>query len=241
MSLQRNKSNQSQGIQKHSSSVNETTGDTSNKFIDRNSMSAPCRRQSAEGRENPSFQEVVLESSRFKIPASFLVPVTPPTIPDSPPIATLSSTFASANQSECEKESPSGSKGSSGVFCRICHDGDLDGDKLISPCSCSGSVGLIHKTCIEKWLSTVNQDTCEICKQKFLVSRKSKPFTSWLMTPAVGDDQRNLLGDTVCFLLLTPLTTISAYLCASGAVFYMQVRTCLPCLASIMLLKLKYF
>ena len=69
----------------------------------------------------------------------------------------------------------------------------------------------------------MNQDTCEICKEKFLVSRHTKPFTSWLLTPAVGDDQRNLLGDTVCFLLLTPLTTISAYLCASGAVFYMQV------------------
>ena len=76
-----------------------------------------------------------------------------------------------------------------------------------------------------------NQDTCEICKQKFLVSRHTKPFTSWLMTPAVGDDQRNLLGDTICFLLLTPLTTISAYLCASGAVFYMQVKTSSACYA----------
>ena len=78
-----------------------------------------------------------------------------------------------------------------------------------------------------------NQDTCEICKQKFLVSRHTKPFTSWLMTPAVGDDQRNLLGDTICFLLLTPLTTISAYLCASGAVFYMQVKTSLFILSRI--------
>jgi len=127
------------------------------------------------------------------------------------------------------------------VFCRICHDGDLDGDKLISPCSCSGSVGLIHRTCIEKWLSTVNQDTCEICKQKFLVTRQTRPFTSWLMTPAVGDDQRNLLGDTVCFLLLTPLTSISAYLCASGAVFYMQQikkseAVGLMCLASLLVI-----
>ena len=132
MSLQTNKSNQNQshGKQKQSLSLNETTGDTSNTFIDRNSMSAPRRRQSAEGQENPSFQDVVLESSRFKIPASFLVPVTPPTLPDSPPIATLSSTLASANHSECDKESSYGSKGSSGVFCRICicHDGDLDGD-----------------------------------------------------------------------------------------------------------------
>ena len=226
------KANQSKSMfmnEKQNVSVNESTGEASNPLTGRKSMSVPARRQSAEGRENPSFKDVILESNKFKIPSSFLVPVTPPTIPDSPPIATLTSTFASANQSECEKESLSRSKTSSGVFCRICHDGDLDGDKLISPCSCSGSVGLIHRTCIEKWLSTVNQDTCEICKQKFLVSRHTKPFSSWLMTPAVGDDQRNLLGDTVCFLLLTPLTTISAYLCASGAVFYMQVKTSLSC------------
>ena len=137
------------------------------------------------------------------------------------PSPVMSSAFCKGTRS---KASPAGSsRSSSGVFCRICHEGDLDTEKLISPCSCSGSVGLVHRTCIEKWLSTCNQDTCEICKEKFLVSRHCRPFTSWLLTPAVGDDQRNLVGDTVCFLLLTPLTTISAYLCASGAVYYMKV------------------
>jgi len=128
-------------------------------------------------------------------------------------------------------------RSSSGIFCRICHEGDHECDKLISPCSCTGSVGLIHRACIEKWLSTVNQDSCEICREKFLVSRHSRSFTSWLLTPAVGDDQRNLLGDSVCFLLLTPLTTISSYLCASGAAFYFKMKRsealgliCLACL-----------
>ena len=138
------------------------------------------------------------------------------------PSPVMSSAFCKGARS---KASPAGSsRSSSGVFCRICHEGDLDTEKLISPCSCSGSVGLVHRTCIEKWLSTCNQDTCEICKEKFLVSRHCRPFTSWLLTPAVGEDQRNLVGDTVCFLLLTPLTTISAYLCASGAVYYMKVN-----------------
>jgi len=40
-------------------------------------------------------------------------------------------------------------------FCRICHegdgndtsnDGDVDPEPLISPCKCSGSVGLIHRS-----------------------------------------------------------------------------------------------
>ena len=115
------------------------------------------------------------------------------------------------------------SKNSSGVFCRICHEGESGGERLISPCLCSGSVGLLHRSCIEKWLSSVNKDTCELCHQKYRVSRHSRPFSSWLLTPAVGDDQRNLVGDTVCFILLTPLTTISAYLCASGASYYFHV------------------
>jgi len=114
------------------------------------------------------------------------------------------------------------SKNSTGVFCRICHEGEGEGEgeRLISPCLCSGSVGLLHRSCIEKWLSAVNKDTCELCGQKYQVSRHSRPFSSWLLTPAVGDDQRNLVGDTICFMLLTPLTTISAYLCASGASYY---------------------
>ena len=122
--------------------------------------------------------------------------------------------------------SPSGqdsSKNSSVNFCRICHEGESGGERLISPCRCSGSVGLIHRSCIEKWLTIVNNDVCELCKQKYSVTRHPRPFSSWLCEPAVGDDQRNLVGDGVCFLLLTPLAGISAYLCASGAAFYFQV------------------
>jgi len=114
------------------------------------------------------------------------------------------------------------SKNSSVVFCRICYQGESVGERLISPCRCSGSVGLIHRTCIEKWLTMVNNDTCEICKKKYSVSRHPRPFSSWLCEPVVGDDQRNLVGDGVCFILLTPLAVISAYLCASGAAFYFQ-------------------
>jgi len=33
-------------------------------------------------------------------------------------------------------------------------------------------------------------------------------------------DLRNLLGDVCCFILLTPLTAVSAWLCISGAVHY---------------------
>ena len=128
--------------EKPSSSYNEMAGDPRNQLRDQESESVPVRRQSI---ENHSFHHVDVETNSSKSTASFLRPISSPNIPDSPPIAALSSTCSSSNLSDCAKESRSGSKGSSGVFCRICHDGDLDGDKLISPCSCSGSVGLIHR------------------------------------------------------------------------------------------------
>eukprot|EP00088_Acartia_fossae_P036102 TRINITY_DN3728_c0_g1_i13.p1 TRINITY_DN3728_c0_g1~~TRINITY_DN3728_c0_g1_i13.p1 ORF type:complete len:583 (-),score=82.30 TRINITY_DN3728_c0_g1_i13:15-1763(-) len=111
------------------------------------------------------------------------------------------------------------SKNSSGLFCRICHEGD-GLERFVSPCQCAGSVALVHKSCIEKWLSTANNDTCELCRHKYTVSRHPKPFTDWLCAPAIQDDQRNLVGDIICFVLLTPLAGISTYLCATGAMFY---------------------
>merc|ERR1719376_1674989 len=111
---------------------------------------------------------------------------------------------------------------SSVVFCRICHEGESGGERLICPCRCCGSVGLVHRTCIEKRLTVVNIDSCELCKQKYSVMRHPRPFTSWFCEPVIGDDQRNLVGDGICFLLLTPLSVISAYLCASGAAFYFK-------------------
>jgi len=115
------------------------------------------------------------------------------------------------------------SKMSSGIFCRICHDGEAT-ERLISPCMCSGSMALVHRTCIEKWLSTANHDNCELCHHKYLIEKHPRPFVNWLCEPGVEDDQRNLVGDIVCFFLLTPLAAISTYLCATGAAFYLEEK-----------------
>jgi len=115
------------------------------------------------------------------------------------------------------------SKTSSGIFCRICHDGE-GSERLISPCMCSGSMALVHRTCIEKWLSTANNDNCELCHHKYIISKHPRPFVNWLCEPGVEDDQRNLVGDIVCFFLLTPLAAISTYLCATGAAFYLEEK-----------------
>lgn len=65
--------------------------------------------------------------------------------------------------------------------CRICQISGNSSDKdvvelLVSPCECRGSLGLVHKFCMEKWLNMRNQDTCELCHFKFVTKKRFKPF-----------------------------------------------------------------
>ncbi|KAL3867096.1 hypothetical protein ACJMK2_044327 [Sinanodonta woodiana] len=64
---------------------------------------------------------------------------------------------------------------SEGPVCRICHEGDLE-EVLVSPCYCAGSVGLLHVSCLQRWLGASNKTTCEICSFEFLLERKPEPF-----------------------------------------------------------------
>lgn len=59
---------------------------------------------------------------------------------------------------------------SSAIFCRICHD---EGD-LVSPCNCTGTVGLVHIMCLEKWLSTDRGPSCELCGFEFALTVRQK-------------------------------------------------------------------
>ena len=151
-------------------------------------------------------------SSKLQLPSSLrpaaMTPTkstshqTPFSHPESPPPSSHSHhvSFLSWMSGRGSTSGQNCSKNSSVLFCRICHEGESSGERLISPCRCSGSVGLIHRSCIEKWLSTINHDTCELCKQKYIISRHPRPFSSWLCEPAVGDDHRKLVGDGILVL-----------------------------------------
>uniref|UniRef100_A0A914ZL30 RING-CH-type domain-containing protein n=1 Tax=Parascaris univalens TaxID=6257 RepID=A0A914ZL30_PARUN len=65
------------------------------------------------------------------------------------------------------------------AVCRICHsseasipyNGAAPGEPLISPCSCNyrGTMGLYHRSCLERWLTTSKTNCCEICKFAFQI------------------------------------------------------------------------
>lgn len=105
---------------------------------------------------------------------------------------------------------------SSGPFCRICHEGDLQED-LLSVCKCTGSAGLVHLRCVERWLSTrrSGHDTCEICNFVFKTIRSPKPFSEWYKSD--DNHKKDIFGDVACFFLITPLAVMSAILCLQAA------------------------
>ncbi|XP_062870521.1 E3 ubiquitin-protein ligase MARCHF3-like [Trichomycterus rosablanca] len=106
-------------------------------------------------------------------------------------------------------------------MCRICHDGGGQ-EELLSPCECAGTLGTIHRSCLEHWLSASSTSFCELCHFQFSVQRKARPLLEWLRNPGLRQEKRTLFGDMVCFLLITPLATISGWLCLRGAVDHLQ-------------------
>lgn len=63
-------------------------------------------------------------------------------------------------------------------FCKICHIGSTkNGDKLISPCRCSGTMQYIHCGCLLKWLEISNRTSekpmsCELCAHEYTWHKK---------------------------------------------------------------------
>lgn len=63
-------------------------------------------------------------------------------------------------------------------FCKICHIGSSkQGDKLISPCKCSGTMRYIHCACLLKWLEMSNRAnekpmSCELCGHEYTWHKK---------------------------------------------------------------------
>ncbi|CAH0393063.1 unnamed protein product [Bemisia tabaci] len=117
--------------------------------------------------------------------------------------------------------SPNKSFTSVGPVCRICHEDDSS-EKLISPCECIGSMGVVHTSCLEKWLSTSNSDNCEICKYNFRTKRRARPIFQWFCNGQSIHGPHGFYGDILCLLLLTPLCFISVYLCGVGSIVYMK-------------------
>merc|ERR1712227_37825 len=90
-------------------------------------------------------------------------------------------------------------------LCRICHsnsgiDQDKPGD-LITPCKCKGTLELVHRNCLDKWLRTADTKSCELCHYRFNMKSDMKPWSQWkslTMTP----NERNRLLMSITFHII---------------------------------------
>jgi len=112
-------------------------------------------------------------------------------------------------QTVIQLESPASSTNSrkSYQFCRICHDGEganvndtpssssSGREPLIAPCKCTGTVALIHLSCLERWLNSSNTDKCEICHHSYEISRQSRTCNEYLRDRSNQFNVRNLIAD----------------------------------------------
>lgn len=103
---------------------------------------------------------------------------------------------------------------SSGPICRICHEGEQAGT-LSSFCSCSGTMGLMHVFCLQRWLSTSNNDVCELCHDRFPTTLTRRTLMEWIR--GHEEHRRALIGDLLCLLLLSPIAILGLDLCVQGA------------------------
>ncbi|KAI0472386.1 hypothetical protein F4859DRAFT_102869 [Xylaria cf. heliscus] len=95
-----------------------------------------------------------------------------------------------------------------------------DGDRLISPCLCKGSIKYMHEGCLKLWMNENPSKgyNCDICKYKYRMERLSwaqrlrSPLISLMMTLAILLVTIFLLGfvaDPILGLWLDPVGTIT--------------------------------
>ena len=65
----------------------------------------------------------------------------------------------------------------SAILCRICYSSENGKEQLLQPCNCSGTMGLLHRTCLERWLSQSNSTRCEICNFEFDIKKIPRSFS----------------------------------------------------------------
>ena len=113
----------------------------------------------------------------------------------------------------------------------LCHRSSGDEEKsypkndelLTNVCSCRGSIGSVHKSCLQRWLAISNSTSCDLCHGSFrhLLVQKPKTFSDFIASSSSTLSCKSYFWvDVLSFVLLTPVTTVSLSLCLKGLLFY---------------------
>ncbi|KAG6458843.1 uncharacterized protein LOC115449089 [Manduca sexta] len=101
-------------------------------------------------------------------------------------------------------------------MCRICHSGDAlsqELGRLISACSCRGTVGRVHVKCLERWLTESGKSRCELCGTRYATKRVHRygvprALLMWILS----QNAKQLMVDSLGIMLMSPLAVLAAWL-----------------------------
>jgi len=78
-------------------------------------------------------------------------------------------------------------------MCRICHCEETSEEHLLAPCYCTGTLRYVHQSCLQQWLKSNGNKTCELCKFEFIMNTKIRSFKSWEKLDINGVEKRKIL------------------------------------------------
>ncbi|XP_047022682.1 uncharacterized protein LOC124632067 [Helicoverpa zea] len=101
-------------------------------------------------------------------------------------------------------------------MCRICHSGEAlspELGRLISACSCRGTVGRVHVKCLERWLTESGKSRCELCGTRYVTRRVHRygvprALVMWVLS----QNAKQLMVDSLGIMLMSPLAVLAAWL-----------------------------
>ncbi|KAL4120156.1 hypothetical protein QTP88_012887 [Uroleucon formosanum] len=101
--------------------------------------------------------------------------------------------------------------------CRICLQSDFDKtNKYISPCFCRGSMSMVHRACLEKWLLQSGSSVCEICAFQYKTKRVSKysllgSIKAWVFSSENKEEVKEFFYDGCVLLIILPFLSLFSY------------------------------
>lgn len=104
--------------------------------------------------------------------------------------------------------------------CRICYESEPD--NLIEPCNCKGSMGKMHKKCLELWLSEKHSKKCEFCSFAYDVEfvpkyKRLQSFFVWTK----GEFMQTFTADIIVMVYWTTIL-IGAFIFAFPKMFPLE-------------------
>ncbi|XP_055691076.1 E3 ubiquitin-protein ligase MARCHF2-like [Lutzomyia longipalpis] len=122
---------------------------------------------------------------------------------------------------QCEACAGDSVESSGTLVCRICL-ANAKGDMLISPCHCRGTLGFVHRACLERWFSESGRSECEMCRYTYRTTSTLRytlleSLRIWYRHP---HNRRLLCTDILLCILLTIIGFGMTLICVAALHYF---------------------